>query len=156
MGFSFYNDKGTWAVRIAKNSVESIKAKSKKITGCSNGSNNDEKILKMTMHIKGWVNSFSIANAKRTMQQLDKCVRPRLRIGLATARSNKVATTLALQDFSQLKKDYGKEQADVIINITGNIICGQVIGETSKLLSERFGKVMQDRQSINTNPADIF
>src|SRR5665213_3893358 len=70
---------------------------------------------------------------------------------IATARSNKVATTLAMQDFSQLKKDYGKEQADVIVNITGNIISGQVMGETSKLLSERFGKIMQDRQSVSVN-----
>ena len=70
---------------------------------------------------------------------------------IATARSNKVATTLAMQDFSQLKKDYGKEQADVIVNITGNIISGQVMGETSKLLSERFGKIVQDRQSVSIN-----
>ncbi|MES1222791.1 MAG: conjugal transfer protein MobC, partial [Bacteroidota bacterium] len=47
---------------------------------------------------------------------------------IATARSNKVATTIAVQDFSQLKKDYGKDQADVIMNITGNIISGQVTG----------------------------
>ena len=73
---------------------------------------------------------------------------------IATARSNKVATTLAMQDFSQLKKDYGKEQADVIVNITGNIISGQVMGETSKLLSERFGKIMQDRQSVSVNRTD--
>ncbi len=73
---------------------------------------------------------------------------------IATARSNKVATTLAMQDFSQLKKDYGKEQADVIVNITGNIISGQVMGETSKLLSERFGKIMQDRQSVSVNRLD--
>lgn len=73
---------------------------------------------------------------------------------IATARSNKVATTLAMQDFSQLKKDYGKEQADVIINITGNIISGQVMGETSKLLSERFGKIVQDRQSVSVNRTD--
>ena len=73
---------------------------------------------------------------------------------IATARSNKVATTLAMQDFSQLKKDYGKEQADVIINITGNIISGQVMGETSKLLSERFGKIMQGRQSVSVNRTD--
>ena len=73
---------------------------------------------------------------------------------IATARSNKVATTLAMQDFSQLKKDYGREQADVIVNITGNIISGQVMGETSKLLSERFGKIMQDRQSISINRTD--
>ena len=50
-----------------------------------------------------------------------------------------------------MKKDYGKEQADVIVNITGNIISGQVMGETSKLLSERFGKIMQDRQSVSVN-----
>jgi type IV secretory pathway TraG/TraD family ATPase VirD4 len=43
---------------------------------------------------------------------------------IATARSNKVATCLGVQDFSQLRKDYGKEQADVIMNITGNIISG--------------------------------
>lgn len=73
---------------------------------------------------------------------------------IATARSNKVATTLAMQDFSQLKKDYGREQADVIVNITGNIISGQVMGETSKLLSERFGKIMQDRQSLSINRTD--
>lgn len=73
---------------------------------------------------------------------------------IATARSNKVATTLAMQDFSQLKKDYGREQADVIVNITGNIISGQVMGETSKLLSERFGKIMQDRQSVSINRTD--
>jgi hypothetical protein len=73
---------------------------------------------------------------------------------IATARSNKVATTLAMQDFSQLKKDYGKEQADVILNITGNVISGQVTGETAKFLSERFGKIMQDRESVSINWTD--
>lgn len=73
---------------------------------------------------------------------------------IATARSNKVATTLAMQDFSQLRKDYGKEQADVIVNITGNIISGQVMGETAKLLSERFGKIMQDRETLSINRTD--
>ena len=73
---------------------------------------------------------------------------------IATARSNKVATTLGVQDFSQLRKDYGKEQADVIMNITGNIISGQVAGDTAKQLSERFGKIMQDRESLSINSAD--
>ena len=73
---------------------------------------------------------------------------------IATARSNKVATTLAIQDFSQLKKDYGREQADVIMNIVGNIISGQVSGDTSKQLSERFGKIMQDRESVSINRTD--
>jgi hypothetical protein len=73
---------------------------------------------------------------------------------IATARSNRVATTLAMQDFSQLRKDYGKEQADVIVNITGNIISGQVMGDTAKILSERFGKIMQDRESLSINRTD--
>ncbi|MFL5739896.1 MAG: conjugal transfer protein MobC, partial [Flavisolibacter sp.] len=73
---------------------------------------------------------------------------------IATARSNLVATTLGMQDFSQLKKDYGKDQADVIMNITGNIISGQVMGETAQQLSERFGKIMQDRESLTINHTD--
>lgn len=73
---------------------------------------------------------------------------------IATARSNKVATTLGVQDFSQLRKDYGREQADVILNITGNIISGQVTGETAKQLSERFGRILQDRSSFSINSSD--
>lgn len=73
---------------------------------------------------------------------------------VATARSNKVSTCLGIQDFSQLRKDYGREQADVIMNITGNIIAGQVTGDTAKQLSERFGKIMQDRESYSINSGD--
>jgi hypothetical protein len=73
---------------------------------------------------------------------------------IATARGNKVATCLGIQDFSQLRKDYGREQADVIMNITGNIIAGQVAGDTAKQLSERFGKILQDRESLSINSAD--
>jgi hypothetical protein len=73
---------------------------------------------------------------------------------IATARSNKVATTLAVQDYSQLKKDYGREQAEVIMNIVGNILSGQVTGDTAKQLSERFGKIMQERQSVTINSQD--
>jgi len=73
---------------------------------------------------------------------------------IATARGNKVATCLGIQDFSQLRKDYGREQADVIMNITGNIIVGQVTGDTARQLSERFGKIMQDRESLSINSAD--
>lgn len=73
---------------------------------------------------------------------------------IATARANKVATTLAVQDYSQLKKDYGRDQAEVIMNIVGNVISGQVVGDTAKLLSERFGKIVQQRKSITINRTD--
>lgn len=73
---------------------------------------------------------------------------------IATARSNKVATILAIQDGSQLRVQYGKEQADVIFNIIGNVISGQVTGDTAKQLSERFGKILQDRESVSINRTD--
>jgi hypothetical protein len=73
---------------------------------------------------------------------------------IATARSNRVATTLGVQDFSQLKKDYGRDQAEVILNTVGNIISGQVTGDTAKLLSERLGKILQERSSVSVNSAD--
>jgi hypothetical protein len=73
---------------------------------------------------------------------------------IATARANKVATSMAVQDYSQLKKDYGREQAEVIMNIVGNVISGQVVGDTAKLLSERFGKIVQERESISINTTE--
>ena len=66
---------------------------------------------------------------------------------IATARSNKVAVCLGFQDFSQLERDYGDKEAKVIQNTVGNIFSGQVVGETSKTLSDRFGKIVQMRQS---------
>jgi type IV secretory pathway TraG/TraD family ATPase VirD4 len=73
---------------------------------------------------------------------------------IATGRSNKIATTLAIQDASQLKLNYGKEMAHVILNICGNIIVGQVGGEMAKQVSERLGKTLQDRESISINSND--
>lgn len=73
---------------------------------------------------------------------------------IATARSNKVAVCLGFQDFSQLTRDYGDKESKVIQNTVGNIFSGQVVGETAKSLSERFGKVLQKRQSITINRND--
>ncbi|WP_418122927.1 conjugal transfer protein MobC [Chryseobacterium sp. PTM-20240506] len=73
---------------------------------------------------------------------------------IATARSNKVSVCLGFQDFSQLTRDYGDKESKVIQNTVGNIFSGQVVGETAKSLSERFGKVLQKRQSISINRND--
>lgn len=73
---------------------------------------------------------------------------------IATARSNKVAVCLGFQDFSQLTRDYGDKESKVIQNTVGNIFSGQVVGETAKSLSERFGKVLQKRQSLTINRND--
>ena len=73
---------------------------------------------------------------------------------IATARSNKVAVCLGFQDFSQLTRDYGDKESKVIQNTVGNVFSGQVVGETAKTLSERFGRVLQQRQSMTINRND--
>lgn len=74
---------------------------------------------------------------------------------IATARSNKVAVCLGLQDFSQLERDYGEKEAKVIENIVGNIFAGQVVGDTARILSERFGKIVQQRESRSVSPESV-
>jgi hypothetical protein len=73
---------------------------------------------------------------------------------IATARSNKVAVMLGMQDFTQITRDYGKEVADVIINICGNIFCGQVVRDTAKAVQDMLGKILQQRESLNLNRGD--
>lgn len=73
---------------------------------------------------------------------------------IATARSNKVAVCLGFQDYSQLNRDYGDKESKVVQNTVGNIFSGQVVGESAKTLSERFGKVLQKRQSMTINRQD--
>lgn len=70
---------------------------------------------------------------------------------IATARSNKVAIILGAQDKSQLRRDYGREESDVIFTTVGNILSGQVNEETAKGLSEMFGKEFRERQSKTIN-----
>jgi multidrug transporter EmrE-like cation transporter len=73
---------------------------------------------------------------------------------MATARSNKISVTIAIQDVSQLRMNYGKEQADVILNLPANIISGQASGDSARFVSERIGKNVQSRTSIQTNQYD--
>jgi hypothetical protein len=73
---------------------------------------------------------------------------------IATARSNKVSVCLGFQDYSQLNRDYGDKESKVIQNTVGNIFSGQAVGETAKTLSERFGKILQKRQSLTINRQD--
>lgn len=70
---------------------------------------------------------------------------------LAVARGYKASTVMAVQDFSQLRKDYGREHADVITNIVGNMLAGQTTGDTAKQISERLGRIVQERESVSFN-----
>ncbi|AMR33112.1 conjugal transfer protein TraG [Mucilaginibacter sp. PAMC 26640] len=73
---------------------------------------------------------------------------------ISTGRSNLISVTIGIQYFSQLKKDYGADHADVITGIVGNVICGQVSGDTAKKMSENFEKIMQNRESLSINSSD--
>ena len=73
---------------------------------------------------------------------------------ITTARSNLVSCTIGIQSIEQVKKEYGSEQANIIAGISGNIISGQVTGDSAKKLSEAFGKIMQQRESVSINSSD--
>lgn len=82
LGFTFERRNDSWEIRIAPKSVNRIKEKMKSKTKRGDPSNAEEKIKKMESVIRGWVNYFSIAEAKPVMQRLDEMVRVRLRIGI--------------------------------------------------------------------------
>jgi len=74
---------------------------------------------------------------------------------IATGRSNKIVPILAVQDLSQLRTQYSRNEADLFLNITGNVFCGQVGGETAKWMSERFPTIQQEKPSISSNSTDL-
>ena len=73
---------------------------------------------------------------------------------MATARSNNIVPVLAFQDVHQLYTRYAKEEADAILNIAGNVVCGQAAGQTSLWMSEKFPKVQREKMSVSTNSKD--
>lgn len=73
---------------------------------------------------------------------------------ISTGRSNLISCTIGIQSIEQVKKEYGAEQAEIILGICANIISGQVSGDSGRKFSETFGKIMQDRQSMSINSND--
>lgn len=53
---------------------------------------------------------------------------------------------------SNMKMDVGC--LAYIMSTVGNVFSGQVVGETAKTLSERFGKILQKRESMSINRSD--
>lgn len=80
LGFSFYQTKGRYEIRISPQSVERVRLKCKSLTRSSNPESESLKLIKLDKLIRGWVNYFKIANAKGIMEKLDEMVRTRLRI----------------------------------------------------------------------------
>jgi len=82
LGFSFYRSEKGWGISIAPKSLTRIKKKIKEQTKRKDPAAAKEKIKKMEVMIRGWVNYFAIAKAKRKMKELDELVRTRLRMGI--------------------------------------------------------------------------
>jgi RNA-directed DNA polymerase len=80
LGFSFYQMKGRYEIRISSKSLNRVKAKCKQITRSSDPQSETSKLFKLDEIIRGWVNYFRIAKAKSNMQKLDEMIRTRLRI----------------------------------------------------------------------------
>ena len=70
---------------------------------------------------------------------------------IATARSNKVAVCLGVQDESQLVRDYSQKEADVILNTIANVFVGNVKGKTAEKYSKSFGREFREEQSQTLN-----
>lgn len=82
LGFSFYGSKQGWKMRITSKALRAIKEKIKVQTKGSQPVPLYQRILKLKEIIHGWVNYFSIAEAKSHMLKLDEMMRTRLRIVL--------------------------------------------------------------------------
>lgn len=126
LGFSFYNDKGKWAIRISRKSIDRIKEKSKAITKRNNGSNTRQKILKIQSLVQGWVNYFSIAKAKSLMQNLDRMIRLRLRMSLWKEwknRRTRTANLLKLKASEQKSYEWGNSSKGYCRMAHSPILC---------------------------------
>ncbi len=130
------------------------------LLSCSAIGNNPQKIQTYGAVLSLYVNRLlKIVNQKNKQHSVlifDEA--PTLTVDLiptiSTGRSNLISVVMGIQDASQIRKDYGREQADVILNTVGNVISGQVTGDSAKQISERIGKTMQDRQSLSINSDD--
>jgi len=80
LGFSFYKDKEGYEIRVSKKSLKRIREKCKRITRSSDPIPERQKLKKLEAVIRGWVNYFKIAKAKKSMQRLDEMIRTQLRI----------------------------------------------------------------------------
>jgi len=80
LGFSFYGTNTGWKMRIASKSLKSIKQKIREQTRRNQPVSTEERIRKLDAIIRGWVNYFSMAEAKGQMTRLDEMTRTRLRI----------------------------------------------------------------------------
>ncbi|MFD1771365.1 type IV secretion system DNA-binding domain-containing protein [Sphingobacterium suaedae] len=76
----------------------------------------------------------------------------RVEVLVAQARSNLSAVVLGVQELPMLRQQYGKEAAETIISIMGNVLSGSVRSkETLEWLERLFGRVKQVGESLSVD-----
>jgi RNA-directed DNA polymerase len=80
LGFSFYGSKRGWEIRIAPKALSGIREKMKQLTKRNDPTGIKDRISKIELSIRGWINYFALAKAKNQMIRLDEMMRVRLRI----------------------------------------------------------------------------
>jgi len=104
LGYSFYVYKGEGRLRIHPKSIQKLKDKIREVTGRSNGMGNESRKTRLNQVVRGWMNYFKLADAKKLIQGLDEWIRSRLRM-VTWKRWKKVRTR-----FENLKRSGIKEE----------------------------------------------
>ena len=155
LGFSFYQSKGKWEIRIAKKSINRIKEKTKEVTARNNGNNTKQKLLKIQPIIQGWVNYYSIAKSKSIIKYLDEGVRTRLRMGLWKKWKNcrtRVAKLLKLGASKQKPYEWGNSSRGYCREAHSPIQCtilnnAYFAKEEYTGFSNTYNRITQDKQT---------
>lgn len=73
---------------------------------------------------------------------------------VGVGREHDIIPILVVQDLSQLKILYSHDEAVAILNLAGNLICGQTGDETARWVSERFPSITQHKTTVSVNSSD--
>jgi len=79
LGYSFYRYKGKCRLRVHPKSVAKMKVKLQLLTSNNNGCGNENRAIKLTQFIRGWVNYFAKADMKSLLRNTDEWLRRRIR-----------------------------------------------------------------------------
>ena len=104
LGYSFYICKGKGRLRIHPKSIRKFKDKIREITGRSNGMGIEARKIRLNQVVRGWMNYFKLADAKKLIQGLDEWTRSRIRT-VTWKRWKRVRTR-----FENLKRSGIKEE----------------------------------------------
>jgi group II intron reverse transcriptase/maturase len=104
LGYGFYIYKGEGRLKVHPGSVRKFRDKIREITGRSNGMGIEARKSRLNQMIRGWMNYFKLADARKLIQSLDEWIRSRIRM-VTWKRWKKVRTR-----FENLKRLGIKEE----------------------------------------------